>query len=264
MSAILALLARDWRIVRTYRLAFVMQFASLAFSLVSVRFLAAFVGENQRLGGYGGDYFSFAMLGVALGALALPASRAFSDAVRDAQVTGMLEAMLTTRASAVTLVIGAGIYRVVLSVVQTALLVAIGVVLFGADLDPAGMVAALGVLLLAVAAFAGIGLLSASFVLWSQQREPVTGALLAVSALLSGVLYPVEVLPEPLRWAAALLPLTHALEVARRVLIEGAGGGALAYHAVALALFALLLPLGMLSVRVAVRAARRSGSLAHY
>jgi len=61
-----------------------------------------------------------------------------------------------------------------------------------------------------------------------------------------------------------VLPLTHALEVLRGVLLRGATLGELSFSLVALALFALVLSVAGLGTFVyALRRARVDGSLTH-
>jgi ABC-2 type transport system permease protein len=87
----------------------------------------------------------------------------------------------------------------------------------------------------------------------------------SLSFFLSGVLYPVSVLPDWLRAIGRLLPLTHALAVLRGALLVGASPGALADSFIALLLFAgVLAPVGAGVFAFALRRARVDGSLSHY
>jgi ABC-2 type transport system permease protein len=87
----------------------------------------------------------------------------------------------------------------------------------------------------------------------------------SLSLFLSGVLYPVAVLPGWLRAIGRLLPLTHALEVLRGALLLGAGPAELGDAMLALLLFAAALaPVGAGVFAYALRRARRDGSLGHY
>ena len=68
----------------------------------------------------------------------------------------------------------------------------------------------------------------------------------AASGLLGGVFYPVNVLPSWLEPLSDLLPITHALEAMRQILLNGATLGAVSNQAAILTLFAaILLPIGL-------------------
>jgi ABC-2 type transport system permease protein len=84
-------------------------------------------------------------------------------------------------------------------------------------------------------------------------------------ALLGGVLYPISVLPRPLRVLAQLLPMVHGLDGVRLALVEHLNVGAIGRDALILIAFAaVLVPLSLQTFRLALRRARRIGSLSHY
>ena len=267
MTLAAAFAMRDLRVAWSYRFSFVMQFGTLVFTLLSVRFLSDLLasGEGETaLGTYGGDYFAFVVVGLAINVLAIPSARTFAGAVRAAQVNGTFEAMLATRTHPVAIVLAGSSYPLVVATLQTVAIVALAALAFGAEfqLQNAGLVAL--VLLLAMAAFAGFGLASCAFTIAFKQREPFTGVFLAGSLLFSGVLYPTSVLPRELEILAPLLPMTHALQITRGLFLEGAEVANIELHLLALAGFALMLPVGLWLLERSLDWARRAGSLGHY
>lgn len=266
MSTLGAFLLRDFRVAWSYRLGFFFQNVGMVFSLLSLRFMAELFNERrpESLAAYGGDYFAFALLGVALSLLSYPAVKAFAGGVRAAQVTGTFEAELTTRAHPWLIVIGSGLYAILASLVQLVFFIALAGALFGAQYELANLGLVVIVLALTLASLTGIGLMSAAFLIVFKQGEPLTGGLMALSAMVGGVLYPVSVLPGWLRAVAPLVPLTHAAELSRGLFLAGANTGSMAGHAAALAGFSLLLPAGIVLLSYAIGRARRTGSLAQY
>ena len=140
----------------------------------------------------------------------------------------------------------------------------IGVTLFGAHLDLVQVPLALVVVAMTVAVLTGIGLLSAAFTIAFKQNEPLTTAFIAASLLVSGIMYPIAVLPAWLRIFSPLLPLTHAADLTRFVFLNGADRSNAAVHFVALGAFCLVLPLGIWALSVSINYARRTGSLSQY
>ncbi|MCC7363110.1 MAG: ABC transporter permease [Dehalococcoidia bacterium] len=266
MKTLRAFLVRDFRVAWSYRMSFLTQNAGLFFSLLSLKFVGnLFDGSSSPdLAPYGGDYFAFALVGMAVSFLSYPAVKSFAGAVRGSQVTGTFEAMLTTRASAGAIVFSGGAYPILLSAVQLVLAIVIGLVVFGVEVSPDHLLMVGVVLVLTMAALIGLGLLAAAFVVAFKQPEPFSGALLAASLMLSGGLYPPSVLPGWIEAFSPLLPLTHSLELARQLLLEDAARTSLGVHFGALALFALTVPAGLLALRLALSHARRAGSLAQY
>ena len=172
--------------------------------------------------------------------------------------------MLTTRVSGVEIVVYSALYSIAVVSVQLVLMWALGAALFGAHLNLVQLPLALVVVMMTVGILVGIGLLSAAFTIAFKQSEPVTTAFIAASLLVSGIMYPVAVLPAWLRPLSPLLPLTHAADLTRYLFLSGADGGHLAGHFAALAAFCLLLPLGVGVLSYSITYARRTGSLSQY
>ncbi len=262
----LAFLRRDLRIEASYR-------ANAAFGLVggfamlmTFYFVGATVGDGvPALARFGGDYFAFAVVGVAATGPLHAALVELSRRVREAQVSGTLEAVLATPVSPARVIVFSALYPLAASCLKMTLLLAGGVWVFGLPLAGAGIPTALLALALALAAYGALGLLSAAFTLRFQKGDPVAFMLDMIFVLLGGVFYPVEVLPAPLRAVSRLLPSTHALEALRKTLLGGAGPAEVAGSLASLALFALVAaPLAWLAFRRAIRRAKDDGSLTHF
>ena len=266
MSLAAAFAARDLRVAWSYRFSFFVQFGALFFTLLSMKFMSQLLAEGgiASLEAYGGDYFSFVLVGLAMNLLAFPAVRTFGDAVRGAQVTGTFEAMLATRANPLAIVVSAASYPVLRVLLELVLLIAIAAIALNARVEVANIGLVAIVLALTLAAFAGIGLMSCAFTIAFKQREPLTSGFLAASLLLSGVIYPTTVLPSWLEALSPLLPMTHALELTRGLFLEGAEVEHMELRFLALATFGLLLPVGLWVLARSIRWARRMGSLAYY
>ncbi len=266
MTAAAAYFHRDFRVAWSYRFSFFVQNVSMIFSLVTLRLIADLFGSQQvdALAPYGGDYFSFVLLGVGLSFLAYPVLQSFPDAVRGAQTTGTLEAMLLTRTSPALIIACGGLYPILIAVLQLITFVSIGALVLGAQVELANLGLVFLVLALTMATLAGIGLFSAAFVIVFKQKDHFSTGFLAIAFLMSGVMYPTSVLPGWIEPLAPLIPITHTLELARQLLLESADGSSIAFHFAALGAFSLLLPIGLAVLAYAVRVAKRAGSLAQY
>ena len=261
----LAFLRRDLRIELSYR-------ANLAFGLIGgfallmvFYFVGATVGAAPALARHGGDYFAFAVVGVAATGPLHAALVELARRVREAQVSGTLEAVLATPVGPARAIVYSVLYPLGSSCVRMALLLAGGALLFDLPIASRGIPTALVVLAVAFAGYGAMGLLSAAFTVRFQRGDPVAFMLDMVSVLLGGVFYPVEVLPPPLQAASRFLPATHALEALRRALLGGAGLAEVAPSLAALAAFAAVgAPAAWLAFRWAIRRAKDDGSLTHF
>ena len=267
MKKILAFLKRDFLIEVSYRFSFVFQLASVFLSVASYYFLARFIGSSfvPGLEPYGGDYFAFVLVGVALHEYLATSLDAFSRSIRESQVAGTLEALLSTQTSLPTIVFSSAAYPFLWTTFSVVLYFTLGIGLFGVPLAHGNWAAATLILMLAIVVFSGLGILSASFVMVFKRGSPLAWLLGGLSWLLGGVLYPVTVLPEWLQFVSLLLPITYAIEGMRAALLQAAPWSQLWRSVGPLLLFALfVLPLSLASFHYATRRTRITGTLAHY
>ena len=96
-----AFVRRDLLDAASYKAAFAYQVITLLSSVLTVYFLSRMVGgaDVPSLRPYGGDYFTFALIGVAFADYLAVSLASFSSGLRLAQRSGTLEAMLATPAS---------------------------------------------------------------------------------------------------------------------------------------------------------------------
>lgn len=263
MSLVGAFVRRDLRIARSYRLALATQLAGAGTTLLSAGFLSRLVPADQvALEPYGGEYFRFVLVGTAALAFFSTALGSFSTSLQQEQSLGTLEALLSSpRDDRVLLVCGAA-WPCLFAAAQLVVYLALGALLFDAQLGTGNLALAGAVLLLTLAAFGAVGLAGASVVVLTKRSGAVLGLVAGAFALLGGVLYPISVLPGWLQAIARALPMAHGLDGVRLALAPNPDTGAIAGDAAVLVGFtAVALPLALWSFAWAARRARRQGTL---
>jgi len=261
-----AFLLRDFREALTYKFSFVSSFVGILLSSATFYFVAKLVPSGTpSLGPFGGDYFSFAVIGVAFSSLLGMFQEGLSSVVRSAQVSGTLEALLVTPASIPTVLFGSSLYSLLLQIFRTLLHLGVALAFFGMTLGRVNGPGVLSVGVLTVLCFLSVGILSASFILVYKTGSPFGWILGTVSGLLGGVVFPVALLPPWIRWVSSLLPVTYALDGMRKSLLASAGFAEVLPDIAALAVFnIILLPVSLLAFRLAVRKAKKDGTLSHF
>ncbi len=262
-----AFLVRDFYSETSYRVSFLLGLGGILFRVLIFYFLAQLINPSAAplLGAYGGDYFAFVLIGIALGGYFSTGLTGFAAALRQAQTTGTLEAMMMTPTAVPLLIVGSSLWSYTYTTFRVLVYLLIGVLLLDLNLAQANVLGALLSLLLGIIAFASIGIMAASVIMVIKRGDPITALLSNLANLVGGVYYPIEILPAWLQWLAQLLPITYALRAMRLALLSGAGWGELAPDLLALLLFCLLLfPLSLLLFHYAVEQARADGSLTHY
>ncbi|MFN2137110.1 MAG: ABC transporter permease [Candidatus Promineifilaceae bacterium] len=267
MRTISAFLKRDLLSETSYRLSFVLSIGSVIFNVLVFYFLSVFIEDVSApsLAIDAQDYFSFVLIGVAFSGYFSVGLNGFSRAIRDAQVSGTLEAMLMTPASLPAIVVGSAAWSYVFTTFRVVTYLLVGMAISGLRFTDANYLAAIAGLCLSVVSFASIGIIAAAIIMVIKRGNPVTAVFGAIANLVSGVFYPVEVLPAWLQTVARLVPLTYALSLMRGALLEGATWSQLSSDFLALAAFCVaLFPLSLFIFRAAVRRARLEGTLTHY
>jgi len=264
---LVAFARRETSAISGYRVSFLFRGFSFAISVLALAFLSRLVGAaaNPHLAEYGGDYLTFAVVGLVVMDFQQVAVMNLSQRVRNSQIMGLFEAELATPVPP-WIVLGVGpAYELVLAMFRSAVYFALIAVVFGVSFPRASFATLALAAPLILGAFGGIGLLAAATTMLVRRSNPVGTLLASASFLLSGVAYPVSVLPAGLRVLGQALPTTHALELVRGALLRGASPSELGTSILALALFAgLTIPLGAALFVFALRRARIDGSLSHY
>jgi len=261
-----AFLKRDFREAATYKFSFLQSFTGILLSTATFFFVAKLVPPGAAsLRPFGGDYFSFAVVGVAFASLLGVFQEGLASVIRGAQVAGTLEALLVTQTSVPTVLLGSSLYSLFFQSFRTGLHLVLAVAVFGMKLGRVNVAGAVVVFALTALCFLCLGVLSASFTLVYKLGNPLGWLFGGLSGLLGGMLFPVAVLPSWIRWASSLLPVTYSLDGMRRSLLASAGFSDIWPDIVALLAFnAVLLPLGGFAFRAAVRKAKKDGTLTHY
>jgi ABC-2 type transport system permease protein len=158
---------------------------------------------------------------------------------------------------------GMALFAIVYGVIRTALLFAVVALFFGLHLEQADFGAALVLLAIASVSFAGIGMITAVLPLISPEKGAQLGFIAqGLLLVVSGVYYPVSVMPEWMQWIAKISPATYALRGIRSAILDGAGLSALwADIWPLLVLGAVSIPLGLAVFRAGERYAKRHGKL---
>lgn len=263
----IAFLKRDFKIAVSYRLQFVMQGFGIFLTTFSF-FLISKMFDGQHitlLEPYGGDYFSFVLIGIALTDYLTISTNTFATEIRNSQMVGTLEALLVSPTSINTILFSSFAYKLLSSSLRTLFYFLLGVFIFGIKLQGVNLFLLSLTFLLTLLPFVGLGLLSAAFIIVFKQGSPVSMIMAMSSGLLSGILYPVAVLPSWLKPVSAMLPITHGLEAMRQILLQSATFIEIDTRLYYLFIFSIsLMAIGIFAINKALQLAKREGSLLHY
>ncbi len=270
LRAAWAFLVRDFQTEVSYRLSFVLSILGLFVSATLWYFMARFIGGvsnpqrlSEQLGGL--DYYSYALVGLMVSRFIDVALHSYGSQIRTEQTTGTLEAMLVTPTRLGHIVLGASAWSYTFALLQAGLYLFFGVLVFGVRLNLGSVLGAVAAVAFSVLALSGIGILSAAFVLYFKRGNPIDFVISTTALLFGNLIIPLRALPDSIAWISKVIPVTYAVDAVRGALLQGRNLRDLAPHLLILALFAaVLVPVGLLGARLAVRRAKREGSLVQY
>jgi ABC-2 type transport system permease protein len=265
MRRALALLHASWLTARTYRVQLAMSVAALVGTLIPLYFVAQALQKvmESRIEGEGTQYFAFLLVGMISLQLIQSAMNAVPAALGGALGTGVLEALMSTRARPHELMIGLSAYDLCWALVRGAAMLAAGVAL-GARLEWSRLAPALAIVALLILVHLTLGIFGAAFMLYFRTQSPIARVLTLVSGFLGGVYYPTTVIPGWLGTVSDFVPLSHALRALRAVWLDGAPLSSVAWELQMLG--AMGVSFGAVSVlllSLAWRHVRRVGGLSY-
>jgi ABC-2 type transport system permease protein len=158
---------------------------------------------------------------------------------------------------------GMGLFAIGYGVVRAILLFGVVAAFFSLHLPDANYVAALVLLIVASISFIGIGMMTAVLPLISPEKGTQLGFVAqGLLLVVSGVYYPVSVLPGWMQALSVISPATYALRGCRAAIINGAGLTDLWTEIWALLVIgAVSVPLGLWTFRTGERYAKKHGKL---
>jgi ABC-2 type transport system permease protein len=177
---------------------------------------------------------------------------------------GTIEYTLMAPIRRIVHMLGQTLFAVLYGLLFTGVIMAVTVWIFELDLATANVFGAFTVMLAGCLSFIGISIMGATLpLLFPERGAQMTHIVIAVMLLVSGVYYPIEVLPPVFQFMGIISPATYVLEGVRQAMLEG-------IHLIglwpniwpALLMGVLLIPSGLWVFDQAERYAKRAGKLA--
>ena len=161
-----------------------------------------------------------------------------ASAISREKEQGTMDGIMVAPISRNAIVAGKMMSQTVRGMIQAFIILGLSMVLFGVKVygSPLLMV---GVLLLGVASFAGIGIIATSI---APEQETATMMMLLLQfpmMFLSGILFPMDQLPGWLQWVGKALPLYYAADALRKVMVLSANFNQIFMDVAVLALYSV-------------------------
>jgi len=176
---------------------------------------------------------------------------------------GTIEYTFMAPISRFTHMIGQTLFSLVYGLLHTTIILTVVAFFFKLDLSEANLLGGLMMLIAGSLSFIGLGIVASVLpLLFPERGAQMTHVIQALLLLISGVYFPISVLPEWMQPIARVSPATYVLEGMRDALLDGASSGTLLGYLGRLVIIGLAaIPIGLLVFRQAERYAKRTGKL---
>lgn len=176
---------------------------------------------------------------------------------------GTIEYTLMAPIHRLTHMAGQTFFAVIYSMFFTGVILGATVLIFDLDLSNANLWGGTLMLLSGCLSFVGISIMASTLpLLFPERGAQMTHIVIALLLLVSGVYYPIEVLPDFLQKMAVFSPATYVLDGVRQALLEGMHTLALwPYMWPALLMGVIAIPSGLWIFNQAERYAKKKGKL---
>lgn len=263
LQAAAAVVRRDWLILTSYRFRFLAHVVTVCFSVTLFHFIAQLV----RVSSFPTPeaYFAFALVGLVTLQVLNSTLQTPPGALRGELSGGTFERLLVSPFGAVRGMLSLTVFPLLYALATALIMLVFAALAFGLHLRWVTLPLVLPVAVLGALSFAPFGLLIMAVVLaFKQAMSGVTFVVAGVS-LVSGLYFPVSVLPGWMRELSRIQPFTPAADLLRHLMVGARLHEPLAGELAKLVGFPIaLLPLSVLALSLAVRSTRRRGTILEY
>lgn len=255
-------LQRNYYLTKRYFMWELVWFVYSAANAMSIGFIGKGV-EQQGTSQEGARLTTFLLIGALLWSYLSMLFDILSETVSWERWEGTIEYTFMSPASRATHLIGTSIYAIIYGIVRTAVMFGLISLFFDLELGHANFLAALVILGVASISLVGFGMVTAVMPLLSPEKgQQVTMIFGSFLLLISGIYYPVEVLPGWMQALATFSPVTYALRGVRGALLEGQSIASLWGSIWPLLVMGIIcVPLGLWVFQLGERYAKRTGRL---
>ncbi len=263
--ASLAFVERNLYLVRRY---WHLELAFLIFNVASAMSVL-YIGEAQMQANGGGsregqlDLVLYLGIGTVVWAYLRAVFSNVGEMVAWERWEGTIEYTMMAPISRLAHMLGVSLFSIIYGLARSALLLGVLALFFSVDLSNANLGGAALILLVGSVSFLGFGIMAAVLpLLFPERGEEMTFVISSILLLVSGVYYPISVLPDWMEPLATVSPATYVLAGMRAALLEGTPTLALGPSILPILILGVLtLPLGVAIFGWGERYAKRTGRL---
>jgi ABC-2 type transport system permease protein len=252
-----AFVERNWNLTKRYwgwEVAFLVYSAAASMSIM-------FIGKAQ--GDQAQDLLLFLAIGTLVWSYLNSVFMNMAEMIAWERWEGTIEYTMMAPISRLTHMFGQSIFSIVYGIIRSALLLLVLALFFDINLTGANLTGALLAIVIGSLSFIGFGIIGAVLpLLFPEKGEQMTFIISSILLLVSGVYYPVDVLPGWMQVLSTISPATYVLDAMRAAILDGTGTLDLLPKMIPMLVIGVItIPVGMYVFGVFERYAKRTGRL---
>lgn len=191
------------------------------------------------------NYFEFVAPGIIAMTVMMSLMTGLPHAISYEKDMGTLDGMLVAPINRLSIILGKVMAQTIRGLIQAFIIMMMAILLFGVVIN-GNILLVIALIILSVFSFVGLGILITSFTDKEETATMVMMTLMFPMMFLSGVFFPIGMMPWYMQDIAHIFPLTYAATALRKVMVLGAGISAVWTEV------AILLGVGIILLAVAV------------
>jgi len=182
------------------------------------------------------NYFEFVAPGIMAMIVMTAVLTGLAASIAREKEQGTLDGLLISPINRLAIILGKALSQAIRGIIQGAIVLLLAFLLFGVKVHGSLLLVGL-LLLLGIFSFVGLGILVSAI---ATEQETATQLLFMFQfpmLFLSGVFFPILLMPPIMQKIAYVIPLTYAIQALRKVMVLGAGFGAVRMEVLILLIF---------------------------
>jgi ABC-2 type transport system permease protein len=168
------------------------------------------------------NYFEFVAPGIMAMTVMMSVMTGLPQAISREREIGTLDGMMVAPINRLSIILGKALAQTARGLMQGVLILVLSIVLFGVTIQ-GSIPLVFGLLLLGVFSFVGLGVVITSFAKDQETAAMIMMTIMFPMMFLSGVFFPIQMMPWYMQDISKVLPLTYASTALRKVMVLGAG-----------------------------------------
>jgi ABC-2 type transport system permease protein len=168
------------------------------------------------------SYFDFIAPGMMMMTVMMSVMTGLPEAITMERQLGTLDGVMVAPVNRLSIILGKSLAQTARGLLQGVIIMLIAVTLFGVTIQ-GSVLLVFALLLLGVYSFVGLGITLTSIAKDQSTAVMIMMTIMFPMIFLSGIMFPVKMMPGFIQTISSFLPLTYAADAMRKVMVLGAG-----------------------------------------